>query len=402
MSIKKPTNKDLMKDEFLDELNAILCYWQKYTVDFRNGGFYGRINFNNEIEETADKGIVLNARILWAFSAGYILVGSKEYLKLAKRSYDYITAHFFDTNHGGVFWSVDFEGKPKNTKKQIYALAFTIYGLTEYYKASKDENALLKAKQIFEVIEKHSFDVINGGYIEALSEEWQVLKDLRLSDKDANEKKTMNTHLHIIEAYSNLYAVWPNQYLKIQILGLLKTFDKYIIDHKSKRMILFFDENWTAKSDIISYGHDIEASWLLLEAAEIIDDEKLIVHFKKIAIEMANAAGKGIAANGGVIYEYEPKHNIYNYEKHWWVQAEAMVGFLNAFQLSKQEVYYNYFLNIWKFTKEYIIDHKNGEWFWGVDNDNEVMSKEDKAGFWKCPYHNSRACIEMVKRLSKV
>ena len=388
--------------EFENELKSILNYWAKYTVDEKNGGFLGALDNKNNIIENAPKGAVLNARILWSFSAAYNFNQEASYLKLAKRSFEYLKKHFIDNELGGVYWSVDALGNPLDTKKQIYALSFAIYGLAEYYKASNNQEALDLAISLFYDIEKYSFDVENGGYLEALTRDWKEIGDLRLSDKDANEKKTMNTHLHILEAYTNLYRYWPDGQLKNKIKHLLEIFDKHILDQNTKHLILFFDEKWESNYNIVSYGHDIEASWLMQEAAEVFGDEKLIHHFEKLAVEIANASAEGIDETGAMIYEFEVDKNHQISEKHWWVQAEAMVGFLNTYQLNKDEKFFNHFLSVWDFIKKYIIDHKNGEWFWGVNKDFSLMQGEDKAGFWKCPYHNSRACIEIINRLKKL
>jgi mannobiose 2-epimerase len=388
--------------EFENELKSIFDYWAKYTLDEKNGGFLGALDNKNNIIENAPKGAVLNARILWSFSAAYNFNHEASYLKLAERSFDYLEKHFIDNELGGVYWSVNALGNPLDTKKQIYALSFAMYGLAEYYKASNNQKSLDLAISLFHDIEKYSFDIENGGYLEALTRDWKEITDLRLSDKDANEKKTMNTHLHILEAYTNLYRYWPNAQLKNKIKHLLEIFDKHILDQNTKHLTLFFDEKWKSKHNIVSYGHDIEASWLMLEAAEAVGDEKLIHHFEKLAVEIANASLEGIDETGAMIYEFDVDKNHLISEKHWWVQAEAMVGFLNAYQLNKDEKFFNHFLSIWDFTKKHIIDYKNGEWFWGVNKDFSLMEGEDKAGFWKCPYHNSRACIEVINRLKKL
>src|SRR5690606_10346348 len=260
----------------------ILGYWQKYVVDVENGGFYGELSNENIVNAEAPKGAVLNARILWSFSAGYNHTKNLQYLESAQRSFEYIKEHFIDREFGGVYWTVDYLGNPDETKKQIYALSFMIYGLAEYYKAAEDQESLNLAKSLFYKIEEHSYDKDKQGYFEAFSRDWRELGDLRLSDKDVNEKKTMNTHLHIIEAYSNLYSIWPDDFLKQQILNLLKVFKRYIIDSRTHHLNLFFDENWQSKSSVISYGHDIEASWLLLEVAKTVQDDKAIGEFENI------------------------------------------------------------------------------------------------------------------------
>ncbi|MGI4750441.1 MAG: AGE family epimerase/isomerase [Janthinobacterium lividum] len=387
--------------DFESELESILNYWITHTPDRRYGGFFGKIDHNNQVYTQAPKGSVLNARILWSFSAAYNHNPKPEYLELAKRSFDYIRNYFIDEIYGGVFWTVDYLGLPLDTKKQIYALSFTIYGLTEYYRACEDVLALSLAKKLFADIEKYSYDQHQGGYLEAFSRNWKELPDLRLSDKDFNEKKTMNTHLHVLEAYTNLYRIWKDEVLEKQIHGLISDFLKHIIDSKTNRLILFLDENWQPKSSIISYGHDIEGSWLLLEAAEALGNEAIISSVKEVSIAMARAVANGLDADGSMYYEYEPDHDHLIKQRHWWVQAEAMVGFLNAWQLTGEQLFYDQFAQVWTFIQQRIISTDKGEWIWGLNEDYMMMPDEDKAGLWKCPYHNSRAMLEAIHRLKK-
>ncbi|RZJ92409.1 MAG: N-acyl-D-glucosamine 2-epimerase [Chryseobacterium sp.] len=389
-----------LSQEFKTELNHILNYWKNRTLDQDFDGFVGQITEREEVISDSDKGSVLNARILWSFSAAYNFNGDLQSLHLAQYSFKYIKEHFIDKQYGGVYWSLNYTGSPKDRKKQIYAIAFTIYGLAEYHLATGDKEALNLAITLFRDIERHSFDPIDGGYFEAFAENWDLIPDLRLSQKDANEKKTMNTHLHIIEAYTTLYKVWPDDHLRNQIIGLLRVFTHHIINANG-HLNLFFDEKWNKKSIEVSYGHDIEASWLLLESAEVINDEGLISHFKDMAMKIAEASAEGVDG-AAMIYEYSPVDHHVNQEKHWWVQAEAMIGFLNAFELSKNPVFLELFNKIWTYTKQQIVDHENGEWFWGRNGDGTLMLKQDKAGLWKCPYHNSRACMEIISRLRRL
>jgi mannobiose 2-epimerase len=208
----------------------------------------------------------------------------------------------------------------------------------------------------------------------------------------------MNTHLHVLEGYTNLYRIWPDKALKEHIWLLLNNFFDHFIDRDAHHLQLFFDENWNRKSGLVSYGHDIEATWLLLEAAETINDEAMIAKVKKISIPIAEATIKGMDADGGLWYEYEPANDHLIKEKHWWVQAEAMIGFYNAWQISGDEKYLQQSLKNWEFVKDKILDKVNGEWVWGIGQDGQIMPGEDKAGIWKCPYHNSRACLEIIKR----
>ncbi|MBZ4033253.1 AGE family epimerase/isomerase [Flavobacterium sp. 17A] len=390
--------KKLLKSELTAELNSILNYWSERTLDDKNGGFVGQIDFNDHQIANAEKGSVLNARILWTFSASYQTTKNENHKNLAKRAFEYLAAYFYDTQFGGLFWSINEDKTPKDTKNQIYALAFAIYGLSEYYAISKEERALEMAKNLYAKIQEHSYDSINKGYFEAFTRDWQPIEDLRLSAKDANEKKTMNTHLHIIEAYANLYKVWKDEKLLKDSIELLETIEKHFINPETGHLHLFFDENWIEKPDVISYGHDIEAAWLLQQCAEISGNETLIANFKKHAVHIAEATKEGIDSDGGLWYEYDPEKGKLISEKHWWPQAEALIGYYNAYQLTRNEEYLDIVYKIWKFTKKYMIDKQNGEWYWGVYGDYSIM-KKDKAGFWKCPYHNGRACLELIARI---
>jgi cellobiose epimerase len=388
------------KKEVTDELFSVLAYWEEYAVDKENGGFYGSISNDNIPDATAPKGIVLNSRILWAFSAAAIYTREERYSELATRAFNYISRHFTDNEYGGVFWSVDNTGKVHDDRKQIYGLAFCIYGLSEYYRLTGNSMALHTAKQLFSQVEEHSVDRQKGGYIEALTRDWKPLQDLRLSEKDDNEKKTMNTHLHIVEAYANLYRVWPDKKLRERIINLLELFGTYIINKETNHLNLFMDEDWKVKSTLQSYGHDIEAAWLLQECAEIVECKLYVDQFKATGVMLADAAAEGLDSDGGLWYEYEPANCQLVKEKHSWPQAEAMVGFFNAWQVTGEKKYLDHSIRSWEFTRHHIKDHEKGEWYWGVYEDYRIMEK-DKAGFWKCPYHNSRACLEIIKRIEK-
>ncbi|WP_417940059.1 AGE family epimerase/isomerase [Flavobacterium sp. RS13.1] len=387
-----------LKSAFENELDSILTYWSKNTIDNQNGGFIGQIDFNNHIIADSEKGSVLNARILWTFSASYQTTKNENHKKLAERAFEFLSEHFYDNQFGGLFWSINADKTPKDTKNQIYALAFAIYGLSEFYAISKNEKALEMAINLYSKIQDYSYDPVNKGYMEAFTRDWKPIDDLRLSEKDANEKKTMNTHLHIIEAYANLYKVWKNKTLQNSMIELLETIEKHFINTKTGHLRLFFDEKWIEKPDVISYGHDIEAAWLLQQCAEISEDKTLIAKYQKYAIQIAETTKKGIDSDGGLWYEYDPEKKELIAEKHWWPQAEALIGFYNAYQLTGKEEYLDIVYKNWEFTKKHILDKENGEWFWGVYSDYSVMQK-DKAGFWKCPYHNGRACLELIQRI---
>lgn len=390
----------LRSEEFHHELiHNILPFWMGRMVDLENGGFYGRIDGHNILHDHADKGVILNTRILWTFSAAYDYHNKEEYLTMAHRAFQYIVRYFMDTSYGGVYWMLDHRGGPVDTKKQIYAQAFALYAFSEYYRVTRSEEVLDLGIGLFRNIESFSFDHGNNGYLEAFDREWRPLNDFRLSEKDINAAKTMNTHLHILEAYTHLYRIWPDAGLGQQLRKLIELFmDKFIrSDH---HFHLFFDEEWQLMSDGISYGHDIEGSWLLTEAAAVLKDPALLRKVQKVAVKMVEASLEGMDEDGALMNEADGKGQV-DTDKHWWPQAEALVGLVNAWQITGDHGYLRYAENNWRFIQEHIIDHENGEWVWSVTKSHDRVPHEDKAGPWKCPYHNSRAMIELVKRLSK-
>lgn len=375
------------------ELENILNYWTTNTVDELNGGFVGQIDHYNKLVPNASKGIILNSRILWTFSAVSNHYKSDQYKSYCERSYNYLRTYFKDEKFGGVFWELDSKGNPINTRKQVYAQAFMIYALSEYYLFSKNKEALDWAIEIFDLIEKYANDIEYKGYIEAFNQDWSPIEDMRLSDKDANEAKTMNTHLHVLEAYTNLYKVSGNKNLKEKLSALIQLFlTKFM--NANNHLNLFFDEQWNLKGNTISFGHDIETAWLLIEAAKVIENEKLLKETEKVAVSIADTFLKSaIDTDGGVMNEYNPKTGKFDYDKHWWPQAEALVGLRYAYNITSNEKYLNVSIDILKFIQTKIIDHTNGEWFWRVNKNGDLYTNECKIGMWKAPYHTSRACI---------
>jgi mannobiose 2-epimerase len=387
-----------LKNEVAEELTGnILPYWITNMVDNEYGGFLGHIDFFGRAKAKANKGGILNARILWTFSASYQTFAKEEYLHMSHRAFQYICENFLDPTHGGTFWELDYLGNPVNTKKQIYALAFTIYAFSEYYKLTGNNFALEAAKGLFQDIELHAFDVRKNGYFEAFTENWNVIEDLRLSEKDQNESKTMNTHLHILEAYTNLYRVWQDDLLRNQLRNLIELFIERFINSRG-HLNLFFDDDWNLKSDLVSFGHDIECSWLLQEAAEVLGDDDLIIKSRSLAGILAKENTKGLDKDGGLFYDFFPSEKRWDKDKHWWPQAEALVGYFNAYKNTGDEEFLKIAFRCWQFIKKYIVDKKNGEWHWSVNKEGQARESEEKAGFWKCPYHNSRACLEIISR----
>ncbi|MDR3059878.1 MAG: AGE family epimerase/isomerase [Prevotella sp.] len=384
---------------FKQELENILSFWINKMQDVQHGGFYGRIDGNDILHTEANKGAILNARILWTFSSAYRILKKEEYLQVAQRAFDYITTYFIDKDYGGACWELDYKGNPVNTKKQTYVQGFILYGFSEFFRATGNKQALELAQNFFYLIEK-CYDNEFGGYLEAYTQDWNPIEDMRLSDKDANEKKTMNTHLHVLEPYTNLCRVWDNGQLKMAQRRLINIFTENILGKKTNHLNLFFDEQWNVKSTAISYGHDIEASWLLFEAAEVLGGKDVLDKLKNLSIKIADAASEGLEADGSMIYEKNGDH--IDKERHWWVQAEAVVGYMYAYKNSGNPAYKEKALRIWKYIQNQIVDHKNGEWYWSRMEDGSVNYKDDKAGFWKCPYHNGRMCMEMIEHFGLV
>ncbi len=384
--------------ELEHELEAITHYWKENSVDLENGGFVGQRDHYNKLVPNSNKGIILNARILWSFSAIADYSSKFDVQELMDRSFNYLNKHFRDKRNGGVYWELDAKGYPLIKKKQIYAQAFTIYGLAEYSFYSGSEAARNWAIEIFHLIETHAFDKKKNGYIEAFEEDWSPLKDMRLSDKDQNVAKTMNTHLHILEAYTSLYKIYPDVSVRKALGNLVELFlSKFL--NKDNNFELFFDENWKLMSDFISFGHDIEAMWLLIEAAKISGNMQLLEQTRALAVPVADKFIElGYIKGKGVLNEKERTSGKVDTDRHWWPQAEAMVGLYYAYSISENEKYKDILLDIWDFTKEHIIDSENGEWFFRVDKNYIPYKEEDKLGMWKCPYHNSRACIVLLNK----
>lgn len=388
-----------LKSELTTELERnVLPYWTKFTFDNVNGGFYGRINNDNIVDITANKGSILNARILWTFSAAYNMLKYPDYLKTATRAYRYFQDHFIDKTYGGVYWMLDYTGKPVDTRKQIYALAFAIYGLSEYYKASGNKESLNTAISIYNIIEEKAFDPGYKGYFEAYQRDWSLIDDQRLSEKDMNVEKTMNTHLHVLEAYSTLYDVWKDTGLRNKIEHLIEVFLKHIINNETGHFNMFMEADWKVVSGKLSYGHDVEGAWLLHEAAVKINNNAILEEVKRVAVKMTNAALLGVDPMGGLYADFIPDMGNET-EREWWTLAEGVVGCVDAFEITNDSKYLDAAFGFWDFIKKYQIDRRYGEWFYRVDEEAKPILSYDKVGQWKCPYHNSRMCMEIMRRV---
>jgi len=379
------------------ELDRILTYWTDRTVDREHGGFYGSLNGESIVISGAPKGLVLNARLLWTFSRAYRTDRKTVYLQMAERALGELERSFKDPVYGGYYWMAAPSGEPVQTRKQIYGQAFVLYALSEYVLATGSRQLLPDIQALVDIVER-SYDPVHGGYFEAYTREWELESDLRLSEHDMNEKKSMNTHLHILEAYTNVYRVWPSSIMALRLRSLIGlTLDRIVGGDGHFR--LFFDEDWRVKSDRISYGHDIEGSWLLYEAAEALGDTELIALAKKAALAMADATlAEGVDRDGALWNEAGPE-GLIDTDKDWWPQAEAVVGFVNAWQMTGDDRYWEAAWKTWSFIRTSVVDREHGEWFWKVDASGVPYKEEPKVSEWKCPYHNGRACMEIIERL---
>jgi len=419
---------DMMKREMQDVVeNNILRFWLDKMMDYSNGGFYGRMAFDGELHPDAEKGAILNARILWAFSAAFRVLKHPEYLEAATRAKDYIVEHFIDQEYDGVYWSVDAKGDPLDTKKQFYAIGFAIYGLSEYARATGDREALEYALDLYDCIEAHALDKEHNGYIEACTREWGEIADMRLSELDANYPKSQNTHLHIIEPYTNLLrclkelraqescdyvpaigAVLPvgvtipdETIVAVEgsVRNLIDIFTEHILNPETCHLDLFFEMDWTRGAGRLeSYGHDIECSWLLHEAALVLGDQMVLAKVEDVVKKVAKASEKGLRPDGSMIHEANLDTGYVDDDLHWWVQAENVVGWYNLWQHFGDEAAFDKAEKCWKYIKSQLIDYEHGEWYWSRHANGVLNTVDDKAGFWKCPYHNTRMCLEIIER----
>ncbi len=389
--------KQLKSEVSLNLTENILPFWSTKMIDEKNGGFYGRIDGKEKLLPEFYKGGILNARILWTFSSAFRVLKDSACLKIATRAKNYILENFIDKKSGGAFLSVNSKGEPLDTRKQIYTQAFFIYGLSEYTRVSGDKESLKAAQDIYKLIEKYGFDDISNGYFEIYGRDWNRLHDKLMGEKSVADQKGMNTHLHLLEAYANLYRVWPDAGLANRLRNLVLLFQEKIVNRKTFHLNFFMNENWELTTNIDSYGHDIEASWLLREAAELLKDPALTAKIRDLCVKMAKAACDGLQADGSLVYEKDNVKGTTDTKREWWAEAEAIVGFVNAYELTGDEAFITKAVNVWKYTDKFIVDHKNGDWFYDVDETGNHSG--DKAGPWKCPYHNSRMCMELIERL---
>jgi cellobiose epimerase len=400
LKVSDTFSNEAFRQSARDQLQKnILPFWLDYSIDDERGGFHGRLTLDGTPLPNAPKGLVLNTRILWTFSAAHMFDPRPEYLAAAHRAYDYFVEHFWDIEHGGAYWMLDSEGKPTDDGKELYGQSFAVYALSEYYRATRRRPALDKAVELYNLIEAKAYDPPNQGYRETFARDWTPAAAARLAFGAKGATKTMNAHLHMLEAYTNLYRAWPDPRLAASLRELIVLFRDRILDSNTSHFRLFFDDAWTPTSPTISFGHDIEGAWLLTEAAEVLGDRELAKEIEKISVKMAHACyHEALDTDGSLFYEAEP-HGITDRHKSWWAQAETVVGFINAHQLTKDEKYLTAAQNAWKFILNRHVDQLHGEWFSNAVYGERPPKNTQKVNEWKAPYHNGRACLEILHRL---
>jgi cellobiose epimerase len=367
----------------------ILPFWFGPALDHEQGGWMGWLSNDLKADRTQPKGLIVNSRIPEAI-----------YRQMADRAFDFVLKRLWDQQHGGAFWRLDDKGAVLEDVKKAYGQAFCIYALAEYHQAFGTPLARERAIQLFELIESHAHDPRQNGYFEVCSRDWSQILDAPLSERDLNEKKSMNSHLHVLEAYTNLYRIWKEPRVEQRLRELIQLFLERILDPRTFHFHHFFDEAWRVRSDTYTFGHDIEGSWLLCEAAEVLGDDPLLEGLRAVAVRMAETVlNEAVDETGGLCYEGRGGR-IIDPRKECWPQAEAVVGFLNAFQISNQPEFLEGALRVWNYIEHYLMDRVNGEWFWRINENGKPDPTLPKVSEWKGPYHGSRMCLETLHRLS--
>jgi cellobiose epimerase len=403
------------REIFLKELHEnILAFWMKFGIEKEGHVFYGAADLKGNPVLEAPKSCVLNARILWTFSEAAIMFNDKKYDVIADKAYQVLKDNFADKKYGGYFMSIDAQNQPLDNIKHTYAQAFVLYALSKYYEFRPSAELLNGITDYFGFLENKTKDSQNPGYFEAFTRKWQLYSENRMADN--NEPRSMNTHLHIMEAYAAFYKVSKNELAGKRLKELLQLFIEKII-RPSGHLGIFYNEQFeeaTSSKGICSFGHDIEASWLLWEAAEILNDPEIIAQMKPLSIKMLDAVDRvGVDKDGGLFLESTRFGSHLRTNKHWWPQAETLVAFMNGFELTSDEKYLEKLKLSWNFIDTHVIDHVNGEWFTKVnrlgvpfltepeDDPSPYYRNDWKIDPWKCPYHNGRAMMELIKRIDK-
>jgi len=382
-----------------DLLENLLPYWMKMAPDPEGSGFVGRVGPAEMIDPDAPRGALLTSRILWTFSAAHFRWPEGGFREMADRAYADLIGRFWDGAHGGLFWSIAADGRPLNSDKNIYGQAFGIYALTEYHRAFGQRESMERAIELYRLVDGNARDRRHGGFHELFAADWNRKPAGGEAVTGAGQGvKSQNTHLHLMEAFTNLMEIWPAPELREAQREVVNLMLNRVLDGEQRHLHLFFDDAWRPVSTGVSYGHDIEAAWLMQQAAEKLKDGAMIEIARNAAVEIARATlAEGLDVDGSLFYGGEPDGPT-NRVKAWWPQAEGVVGFLNAWQVSGDEGFLEVANRLWTFIEERLIDRENGGWFHSISPDGKVLPKE-KIGLWTCPYHNARVGMEVIDRL---
>jgi mannobiose 2-epimerase len=400
--MEAPEFQDLHRRAAEQLFSHILPFWCGPAVDREQGGWMAWLSNDLKPDRRKPKGLIVNTRILWAFSAVYRVRPEPLYREMAHRAFDFVMNRFWDPRCGGGFWQLDDAGSVTDDSKKIYGQAFCIYALVEYHRAFGTPDSLARAQELFGLIDRHAHDPRHGGYLEVCRPDWSEAVGARLSEKDLNEKKSMNCHLHLLEAFASLYRVWKDQQVGERLSELIELFEQRILDASTHHLHHFFDDAWKLRSDSYTFGHDIEASWLLCEAADALGDASLFKRAEAMALALAGAVlAEGLDAEGGLCYEGKAGQ-IIDARQECWPQAEAVVGFLNAFELARDAKFLAAARRVWDYLEQHIVDRQHGEWFWRINADGLPDATLPKVSEWKGPYHGSRMCLETMSRLNRL
>ena len=377
-------------------LNDIIPFWKNLRDD-EFGGYYGYMDYDLKVDKKAVKGCILNSRITWFFANAYTLLKDESLLEEAKHGFAFMKDHCMDKENGGIFWSMKYDGTPEDTTKHTYNQAFSIYALSSYYEATHDEEALAMAKELFHIIETRCTDEI--GYKEAFDKEFHEVENDKLSENGVIAEKTMNTLLHVFEAYTELYRVAKLPEVKERLEWIMDTFADKVYNPKLHRQEVFFDRNMNTILDLHSYGHDIETAWLMDRGVEVLGEKKYEEKMTPITKDLTAEIYK-VAFDGHSLAN-ECEKGVVNVHRIWWVQAETVIGFLNGWQKDPSRTeYLDAAKSEWQFIKDHVMDKRQGsEWFWEVDQSGKPYEGRPIVEPWKCPYHNGRMCFEVIRRL---
>jgi len=374
---------------------AVIPFWDRLR-DEEYGGFYGRVTCDLEVIKDAPKGGIAAARMLWFYSAACRILGRESARANADHQYRFLRDHLIDREHGGIYWMADHRGAPLDTRKHVYVQAFAIYGLSEYHRATGNAEALRLAKDIFELVESSGYDREHGTYGEEYSRDWIPKDNIELSENGIIAPVTMNTYLHLLEAYTNLYKAWPDVIVNKRLTSLISDFQHRIYDPRERRFDVYFDKGWHSALDMRSFGHDIEATWLIHDAVFTAgyEDPAILAIIRDVGDAVADT---GLDATGYLWNEWV--EGELDRTMVWWPQAEAMVGFLNLYQMTGDTRYGDITERLWGCVTGTLIDPRpGGEWYWSVSPEG-APSREDIVTPWKTAYHNGRFYLVFIERM---